>query len=145
MTRSAKSAAGPGNMRVAARTPAAGGRALARCSRLRLALLVLFLALLRPAGWAAESASVPAEVGRKLYQNRCAKCHQMYDPAKYSDVQWQAWMDKMGKKARLRAAEKQMVMRYVEETLRTSVRPTSQKTEARHEPAPARRQAPSQQ
>lgn len=56
--------------------------------------------------------------GKKLYQNRCAKCHKMYDPAKYSDSQWELWMGKMDKKAKLSPEEKDKVLQYVEETFR---------------------------
>ncbi len=57
--------------------------------------------------------------GKKLYQNRCAKCHKMYNPAKYSDAQWELWMGKMEKKAKLRPEEKENLLKYVEETIRT--------------------------
>ena len=39
---------------------------------------------------------------RKLYVAKCAKCHKFYDPAKYSDEEWQIWMTKMSKKAKLK-------------------------------------------
>lgn len=54
----------------------------------------------------------------KLYRNRCAKCHKMYDPAKYTTQQWDIWMDKMGKKARLKGSQKEAVVEYVETTFR---------------------------
>ncbi|HEY5909438.1 MAG TPA: hypothetical protein VJA21_02410 [Verrucomicrobiae bacterium] len=96
-----------------------------------LGLLLVALSLPAPAGRSAEIAPDPTEVGRKLYQNRCAKCHQMYDPAKYTDTQWQTWMTKMGKKAKLRPAEKQMVLQYVEQSLRASVKTSARVTKAR--------------
>jgi len=56
--------------------------------------------------------------GEKLYRNRCAKCHKMYDPARYTDPQWDVWMQKMAKKARLKPDQKQALTDYVEATLR---------------------------
>lgn len=67
---------------------------------------------------ATEPSITSMAAGKKLYQNRCAKCHRMYDPAKYSDAQWQSWMDKMAKKAKLQPEEKQKLLEYVEQTLR---------------------------
>ncbi len=55
--------------------------------------------------------------GRKLYVNKCAKCHKMYDPANYTDRQWDSWMGKMQKKAKLNPQEKEAVNEYVRQTL----------------------------
>jgi mono/diheme cytochrome c family protein len=55
---------------------------------------------------------------RKLYVNKCAKCHKMYDPAKYSDDQWNTWMDKMGAKSKLKPEQKEAVSKYIEQTFR---------------------------
>jgi len=57
---------------------------------------------------------------RKLYVVKCAKCHKMYDPAKYSDEEWQKWMTKMTRKAKLRPEQAEMLSRYIEETYRTT-------------------------
>jgi mono/diheme cytochrome c family protein len=58
--------------------------------------------------------------GQKLYVAKCAKCHKFYDPAKYSEVDWQIWMAKMSKKAKLKPEQQQAVSRYIEENLRHS-------------------------
>ena len=55
---------------------------------------------------------------RKLYVAKCAKCHKFYDPAKYSDEDWEMWMKKMSRKARLKPEQAQMLSRYIEETYR---------------------------
>jgi len=57
-------------------------------------------------------------VARKLYVAKCAKCHKFYDPAKYSDEQWQIWMSKMSKKAKLKPAQEELLARYIENTFR---------------------------
>src|SRR5439155_23833540 len=38
---------------------------------------------------------------RNLYVAKCAKCHKFYDPARYTDEEWQKWMAKMSKKSKL--------------------------------------------
>ncbi len=57
-------------------------------------------------------------LGRKLYVGKCAKCHKLYDPAKYSDQQWQVWMDKMSRKAKLQPEQTELLSRYTEGSLR---------------------------
>jgi mono/diheme cytochrome c family protein len=82
------------------------------------------LAILLLSFWAAASlyaAEILPEqmtAGQKLYRTRCAKCHKMYDPSKYTDQQWVSWMAKMSKKAKLQPAQKQAVADYVQNELR---------------------------
>ena len=54
-----------------------------------------------------------AVAGRALYVNKCARCHKFYDPAKYSDPDWNKWMTKMGRKARLKPDERGLLDRYL--------------------------------
>jgi hypothetical protein len=56
--------------------------------------------------------------GRKLYVAKCAKCHKFYDPAKYSDPEWQKWMVKMSKKSKLTPEQSEMLSQYIDQTLR---------------------------
>ena len=74
----------------------------------------------------------PLAAGRKLYVAKCAKCHKLYDPNRYSDEAWRGWMRKMSRKARLKPAQEQWVTRYVD-MLRTA-NPRGNATE----PAPGR-------
>jgi hypothetical protein len=62
------------------------------------------------------NASTP---GRDIYIAKCAKCHKFHDPAKYSNDEWQLWMQKMVKKAKLKPEQTLMLSRYIEENLRT--------------------------
>ncbi len=39
----------------------------------------------------------PAEA-RKTYVNKCSKCHKLYNPADYSDANWEKWMGKWPEK-----------------------------------------------
>jgi len=78
-------------------------------------------------GFGADGCAVPATAkdlssnetaGQKLYVAKCAKCHKFYDPAKYSDADWQMWMAKMSKKAKLKPAQEAELSRYISENLR---------------------------
>ena len=57
--------------------------------------------------------------GQKLYVAKCAKCHKFYDPAKYSEADWEMWMAKMSKKAKLKPDQQQVLSRYIAENLRS--------------------------
>ncbi len=56
--------------------------------------------------------------GRKLYVTKCARCHKFYDPAKYPEAEWNSWMEKMSKKAKLKPDQKELLARYLN-TFRT--------------------------
>ena len=77
-----------------------------------LAVFVLFRAV-NPAG-AADLSDKETKAARKLYLSKCAKCHKLYDPANYADSEWQTWMGKMTKKARLKPAQAELLSRYLE-------------------------------
>ena len=51
--------------------------------------------------------------GRKLFIAKCARCHPLYDPTPYSDVEWRNWMTKMSKKAHLKAEQAELLSRYL--------------------------------
>jgi len=63
----------------------------------RLIILLVLGAAARSVG-AADPASHP---GRKLYVAKCAGCHELYAPAKYSREDWAEWLRKMQRKSRL--------------------------------------------
>lgn len=67
---------------------------------------------------AAPAASDEVTVARKLYAAKCAKCHQLYDPAKYTDAEWTKWMGKMSRKSKLKPEQQEMLSRYIEQTYR---------------------------
>ena len=80
-------------------------------------------------GFGAGGCAVPAmakdsppndsATGQKIYVAKCAKCHKFYDPAKYSEADWQMWMTKMSKKAKLKPEQEQVLSRYIGENLRS--------------------------
>ena len=59
------------------------------------------------------------QIARRLYVAKCAKCHKFYDPAKYSDSEWQMWMGKMNKKSRLTPQQAELLSNYIEQTFRS--------------------------
>ena len=64
----------------------------------------------------------PDQIARKLYVTKCAKCHKFYDPAKYSDAEWQMWMWKMSKKSKLNSEQHELLSNYIEQTFRSGNR-----------------------
>src|SRR5258708_5027034 len=66
----------------------------------------------KPANTAGLSA---AEIndGRKLFIAKCARCHPLYDPSPYSDMEWSRWLTKMSKKAHLKPQQQQLLSLYL--------------------------------
>ncbi len=101
---------------------------------LRLGLAVLFAALAlsgcqSPVGAPASSGSaettlppdtpsrLPPELaakGRQLYVTKCARCHKFYDPGVYSEAEWQTWLHKMSRKAKLDPAQEELLTKYLD-------------------------------
>jgi len=71
-------------------------------------------------GRANELSTKEAGVAQKLYTAKCAKCHKFYDPKDYDDETWGLWMQKMGKKSKLKADQVDLLSRYIETNLRTT-------------------------
>ena len=57
--------------------------------------------------------AVELKTARKLYLGKCAKCHKLYDPARYSDEAWNKWLEKMTVKSRLKADDAELLNRYL--------------------------------
>src|SRR5437764_3271834 len=92
--------------------------------RPRFLLFMLGLALGGCTG-PAKATDAPGDersAARKLYVAKCAKCHKFYDPAKYSDEDWQMWMGKMSKKAKLSEYQTEILSRYIEDTFRNGLK-----------------------
>ncbi len=83
-----------------------------------LTILGFALAGCRGPAAATDTASDEMRKARKLYVAKCAKCHKLYDPKKYPDEEWQEWMVKMNRKAKLKPEQEEMLARYIA-TLRT--------------------------
>ena len=87
---------------------------------------LLLLSLVALAGCASPEKAMdsgdPNQIARKLYIAKCAKCHKFYDPAKYSDVEWQTWMRKMSRKSKLSPEQQELLSSYIEQTFRSESR-----------------------
>lgn len=89
-------------------------------------LIGVVVLTLRVAG-AADLTPAEAAAGKRLYVNKCARCHRFYDTAAYDDMAWNGWMVKMKQKARLTDREYTALAAYLQ----------SVRAQAR-EPKPAR-------
>ena len=58
-------------------------------------------------------AATPVNPGKKLYTGKCARCHKLYDPAKYDDKTWNIWMQKMKQKAKLKDEQYRELSAYL--------------------------------
>jgi mono/diheme cytochrome c family protein len=87
-----------------------------------IALAGMFASVTGLARAADPSANDPA-VTKRLYISKCARCHKLYDPSAYNDVEWDLWMKKMRKKTRLKTDPYNRLSRYLE-TLRREARPS---------------------
>jgi cytochrome c5 len=54
-----------------------------------------------------------AAAGRKVYVAKCAKCHKFHEPKDYSEADWGRWLEKMGRKSKLNAEQKNLLERYL--------------------------------
>jgi hypothetical protein len=61
-----------------------------------------------------EISAADAEQATSLYKMKCARCHKFYSPADYTDSEWNGWMKKMSKKARLTAPQKDLLSRFLD-------------------------------
>jgi len=52
-----------------------------------------------------------ANLGYKLYSEKCASCHQLYRPDKYTIVLWNSILPKMFPKAKVSDNEQQKLIR----------------------------------
>ena len=82
--------------------------------------LLFFLALtaVDPAARADELTGKDITAARKIYVAKCAKCHRFYEPTNYSEPDWRVWMEKMNAKSKLKAAQAELLNRYLD-TYRT--------------------------
>lgn len=58
------------------------------------------------------SAEMLAE-GQKIFETSCVKCHALPNPAKHTDKQWVSLINAMSPRAKLSAAQSELVYDYV--------------------------------
>jgi hypothetical protein len=60
-----------------------------------------------------DTTQASLERGRELYVARCSGCHPLHPPATQPAARWAALVDEMAPRARLSAAERDLVLRYL--------------------------------
>ena len=89
---------------------------------MRRLLLIGFTALVAFHAAGADGLSAEdAAAARNLHTDKCAKCHKLYEPSKYSDEKWRVWMTKMTRKAKLKPDQGELLNRYLSD-LRAATR-----------------------
>jgi hypothetical protein len=73
------------------------------------------LAGLVPGAHAGELSPADAHVARKLYEVKCAKCHEFYPPKAYAQVEWDNWMLKMARKSRLKPDQSRLLTQFLDD------------------------------
>ena len=53
------------------------------------------------------------QAGRSLYLNKCTRCHKFHDPAEYDFGEWDEWMTRMSRKAKLHSDQQSLLRRYL--------------------------------
>ena len=61
------------------------------------------------AGWSLKETRRASD----LYALKCGRCHKFYDPAAYLEEDWQTWMRKMSRKAKLEPNQEQLLTAYL--------------------------------
>lgn len=51
--------------------------------------------------------------GERLYRAKCRSCHSLVSPQRYSDKEWQYYVEKYAEKSNLTEREKQQILRYL--------------------------------
>jgi len=55
------------------------------------------------------------ETAAKICTAKCVRCHELHNPAAYSDPEWLSWSAKMTRKARLQPEQAELLWRYLGE------------------------------
>jgi hypothetical protein len=72
-------------------------------------------ALLLPAAGADKLTAGEIKMAHGIYTAKCAKCHEFYEPKRYSEKEWRSWLLKMNKKAKLKKEQSDLIGRYLDE------------------------------
>jgi len=76
-------------------------------------MVVAALAGLLSAG-AADLSAEQKRAAQDIYDIKCAKCHKFYPPTDYSQAEWDMWMGKMSRKAKLKPAQRELLTKYLQ-------------------------------
>lgn len=76
-------------------------------------IVALALAGVWPAG-ASDLSPTEQRAAQETYEIKCAKCHKFYNPADYSQEDWDMWMKKMSRKSKLKRTQGELLTRYLQ-------------------------------
>lgn len=82
---------------------------------MKLTLVIVVMALATAAGLSSEETAA----GKKLYLNKCGRCHKFYKIDKYPSPAWHMWLGQMIAKAKLTPEQADLLTRYLQ-SLRAS-------------------------
>ena len=63
---------------------------------------------------AGQLASKERNTPRGLYENKCGKCHRLYEPKDYSEEEWRLWTTNMLLKAKPSPEQEKALRPYLE-------------------------------
>jgi len=66
-----------------------------------------------------DTTTASLERGRALYVARCSGCHPLHPPGTQPAARWAVVLDQMAPRAKLSAAERELVLRYLSATAGT--------------------------
>jgi hypothetical protein len=69
---------------------------------------------LPPGAGAPSLSDEQVQAARALYIAKCTGCHKFYPPANYGQKDWDTWMRKMSRKARLQPEQEAALRAYLE-------------------------------
>jgi hypothetical protein len=78
-----------------------------------LCFVIVAFAGVVPVG-ASDLSSKQISEARELYDIKCAKCHKFYNPSDYSQAEWDMWMKKMSRKAKLKGTQSELLAKYLQ-------------------------------
>lgn len=73
-------------------------------------LLVLACKSTRSVSTTKSAVSTNQQLAKDIYANKCAKCHKLFAPEKYSKEEWNVAVVRMAPKAKLTDEEKTLIL-----------------------------------
>lgn len=69
---------------------------------------------LPPGGGAPFLSDEQTASARELFIAKCTGCHKFHPPANYPSAEWNVWMTKMSRKAKLHADQEELLRKYLD-------------------------------
>lgn len=65
------------------------------------------------AGWVFSGSKDTKPEGEKLYKRKCRQCHLLISPKKYTDYEWEEFLEHYAKEAKLTKSEKEKILEFL--------------------------------